>query len=121
MGHRGRQRNPLAGRNAPGETRRGKRGALSTTVSGMAAAAGVAPHVIRYYARIGLLEPGRDPFNNYKRFTERHLRRVLFIRQAKALGYTLDEASSNTAPTGVRHAPRCATSSAVALARTVFA
>jgi len=70
---------------------RAERAALSTTVSGMAAAAGVTPHVVRYYARIGLLEPGRDPANNYKRFTEQHLRRVLFIRQAKALGFSLGD------------------------------
>lgn len=64
---------------------------LSTTVSGLAAAAGVTPHVIRYYTRIGLIEPMRDPGNNYKRFNEHHLARLNFIRGAQVLGYTLSE------------------------------
>lgn len=64
---------------------------LSTTVSGLAAAAGVTPHVIRYYTRIGLIEPMRDPGNNYKRFNGQHLARLNFIRGAQVLGYTLSE------------------------------
>ena len=67
-----------------------KRG-RTASVSGIAAATGVPPHIVRYYARIGLLRPTRDPANNYQCFTERDRRRLLFIRQAKALGYTLRE------------------------------
>lgn len=63
-------------------------------VSGIAAATGVPPHIVRYYARIGLLRPMRDPANNYQCFTERDRRRLLFIRQAQALGYTLREIRS---------------------------
>lgn len=91
MRHRSQQRMQSALTNGESRPVRAARAALSTTVSGMAAAAGVTPHVVRYYARIGLLKPGRDPANNYKRFTEQHLRRVLFIRQAKALGFTLGD------------------------------
>jgi len=64
---------------------------LSTTVGGLAVAAGVEPHVIRYYVRIGLLTPARDPNNGYKRFTGHDLAHLRFIRGAQALGYTLAE------------------------------
>jgi len=62
-----------------------------TTVRGLAAAAGVTPDVVRYYSRIGLLEPLRNPDNNYKCFNGHHLARLKFIRGAQALGYTLTE------------------------------
>lgn len=64
---------------------------LTTTVGGLAAAAGVTPHVVRYYSRIGLLEPLRHPGNNYKCFNGHHLARLKFIRGAQALGFTLTE------------------------------
>lgn len=64
---------------------------LSVTVGGLAKAAGVTTHVVRYYTRIGLLTPERDVTNNYKRFNTQHLARLRFIRGAQALGYTLAE------------------------------
>jgi len=51
----------------------------------------VAAHIIRYYARLGLLRPTRDPRNKYKRFSEADLVRLGFIRKAKRLGFTLGE------------------------------
>lgn len=49
----------------------------------------VAPHVIRYYTRIGLLTPKRDPGNGYRRFGNRDAERLQFIRMAQQLGFTL--------------------------------
>jgi len=60
-------------------------------VNELARRAGETPEVVRYYARIGLLAPSRDPGNGYKRFAERDLQRLKFIRQAKSLGFTLGE------------------------------
>ena len=60
-------------------------------VRDLAARAGVVPHIVRYYARIGLLEPRRDPNNRYREFEERDIARVTFIRNAQALGFTLEE------------------------------
>jgi len=51
----------------------------------------IAPHVVRYYARLGLLRPARDPHNNYKHFSQVDLQRLVFIRKAKRLGFTLGE------------------------------
>lgn len=63
------------------------RGAM--TVVGLARAARVTPHVVRHYTRIGLLHPSRDEHNGYKLFNEKDLSRLMFIRRAKHLGYTL--------------------------------
>jgi DNA-binding transcriptional MerR regulator len=50
---------------------------------------GISPQVIRYYARIGLLEPRRNPRNGYRQFGEQDAQRLRFIRLAQELGYTL--------------------------------
>lgn len=60
------------------------------TVNQFAKRAGVAPHVIRYYARIGLLKPRRSG-SGYKLFAAADAKRLHFIHRAKALGFTLDE------------------------------
>ena len=60
-------------------------------VSELATRAAVAPHVVRYYARLGLLRPVRDPRNKYKHFSQADLQRLAFIRKAKRLGLTLGE------------------------------
>ena len=57
----------------------------------LAARAAVAPHVVRYYARLGLLRPARDPRNKYKHFSQADLQRLAFIRKAKRLGFALGE------------------------------
>ena len=63
------------------------------TVSELSKRGGLAPHVIRYYARIGLLEPARNPENGYKLFVASDVERLRFIRQAQNLGFTLEEIS----------------------------
>ena len=61
------------------------------TVSQLSRRGGVEPHVVRYYARIGLLVPARHPDNGYKLFSRADISRLQFIRQAQSLGFTLDE------------------------------
>jgi DNA-binding transcriptional MerR regulator len=51
----------------------------------------VTPATVRYYARIGLLHPGRDAQNGYRRFTRDDLQRVVFVRKAQALGLTISD------------------------------
>lgn len=51
----------------------------------------VGPEVIRYYTRIGLIKPTRNPANRYREFAEADLKRLYFIRRAKRLGYALAE------------------------------
>ena len=61
------------------------------TSHALARAAGVNPQTIRYYERRGLiLEPPRTGAG-YRLFPPDTLRRVRFIKQAQALGFTLEE------------------------------
>lgn len=53
--------------------------------------AGVNASVIRYYARIGLLNPIRNPKNGYREYAANDIVRVRFIRKAKWLGFTLKD------------------------------
>jgi MerR family Zn(II)-responsive transcriptional regulator of zntA len=57
----------------------------------LATRAAVPAHLVRYYARLGLLRPARDPRNKYKHFSQADVQRLAFIRQAKRLGFTLGE------------------------------
>lgn len=47
---------------------------------------------IRYYERIGLLPPPPPPRTggNYRAYSDAHVRRLAFIRRARALGFSLD-------------------------------
>ena len=50
----------------------------------------VTPETVRYYARVGLLEPRRED-NGYKDFDQQDLSRLRFIRRAQDLGLSLKE------------------------------
>jgi len=74
-------------------------------VTELARAASVTPHVVRHYTRIGLLKPFRNEGNGYKLYNRNDLHRLMFIRRAKYLGYTLadvrgilDEARHGNSP-----------------------
>lgn len=60
-------------------------------VKDLAQICNVSPDTVRYYIRIGLLQPTRDPGNGYRQFTVSDTKRLDFIRKAKSLGYTLNE------------------------------
>jgi DNA-binding transcriptional MerR regulator len=63
-------------------------------VNELARLAGVPAHVVRYYARIGLLSPDRDPHNAYRRFGPRDGERLVFIRVARRLGCSLADSAA---------------------------
>lgn len=61
------------------------------TIGALAQRAGVHLETIRYYQRRGLVgEPDR-PFGGVRRYTEDHIGRLHFIRQAQELGFRLDD------------------------------
>lgn len=64
---------------------------MSLTIGKLAHAAGVNIETIRYYERRGLLEAPPRSAAGYRRYTPAAVRRVRFIRQAKALGFSLEE------------------------------
>jgi MerR family mercuric resistance operon transcriptional regulator len=60
------------------------------TIARLAAAGGVGVETIRYYQRRGLLaEPARA--GAVRRYGDRDVRRLLFIRRAQSAGFTLEE------------------------------
>ncbi len=61
------------------------------TVAELAKESGATPHAVRYYTRMGLLKPMRNPDNGYRLYQTSEVNWLRFIRQAKALGYTLHE------------------------------
>jgi DNA-binding transcriptional MerR regulator len=61
------------------------------TVSKIAKRAAMEPEVVRFYTRIGLLQPVRDAHNRYKTYAEADIVRLRFIHKAQSLGYTLKE------------------------------
>lgn len=66
--------------------------ARSLTIGSLATAAGVGVETVRFYQRKGLLEtPTRD--RGIRRYSDEDLRRLRFIKQAQAAGFTLSEIS----------------------------
>jgi len=61
------------------------------TISQLAHAAGVPTSTIRYYERVGLIQPAKRADNNYRVYTEETLQAVRFIRAAQSAGFTLDD------------------------------
>lgn len=58
-------------------------------VTELANNSGVSPDTVRYYSKIGMLKPRRDPDNGYQVYGGKDARRLRFIRAAKSLGFTL--------------------------------
>jgi len=61
------------------------------TVTELANQSSATPHAVRYYTRMGLLNPVRHPDNGYRLYKPGDISTLTFIRQAKMLGYTLNE------------------------------
>lgn len=60
-------------------------------VTDVARVVGMTPHAVRYYVRLGLIQPDRCTANGYREFHASDLARLAFIRKAQGLGFTLDE------------------------------
>jgi len=59
------------------------------TVAEVARVAGVDAHIVRFYARTGLIRAARHAANGYRQFLPLDAKRVQFIRAAQSLGFTL--------------------------------
>jgi DNA-binding transcriptional MerR regulator len=61
------------------------------TVAELAKKSGATADAVRYYTRMGLLQPERNPANGYRLYKPKEVTWLRFIRHAKALGFTLHE------------------------------
>ena len=60
-------------------------------IKALAESAGVATDTVRFYERRGLLMPEGRSAAGYREYGDRSVRRLRFIRRARAMGFTLDE------------------------------
>jgi DNA-binding transcriptional MerR regulator len=61
------------------------------TIGGLAEKVRIPTSTVRYYERIGLLEPEDRTQGNYRLYGPASLRRLRFIRAAQSVGFTLDD------------------------------
>lgn len=61
------------------------------TVNEVAREADVGAHVVRFYARSGLIRAERRAANGYRQFSLLEVKRVRFVRAAQSLGFKLAE------------------------------
>lgn len=56
----------------------------------LASATGTKVETVRYYEKIGLLDPPARTSGNYRSYRQSHLARLSFIRRARGLGFALE-------------------------------
>lgn len=61
------------------------------TIGRLAQAAGVNLETIRYYQRIGLINEPEKPLSGYRIYSLDFIKQLGFIKQAKTLGFKLEE------------------------------
>ena len=66
----------------------------SLSIGQLAKHAGVGVDTVRYYERDGLLSPAGRLASGYRRYGVTELKRLRFIRRAKALGFSLEDVRS---------------------------
>jgi MerR family mercuric resistance operon transcriptional regulator len=76
------------------------------TIGRLAQASGVNLETIRYYERIGLLQPPPRTAGGHRAYEDAHRRTLRFIRRARELGFTIEQVrellklSENAQPCG---------------------
>ena len=61
------------------------------TISQLAKAADIPTTTVRYYERIGLVEPDGRSQGNYRLYGNESLKKLKFVRAAQAVGFTLED------------------------------
>ena len=65
------------------------------TISEMAALLGVTTHTLRYYEKMGLIQPEVNRETGYRYYTVTDTRRFNLCRELRAAGFTLEEEARN--------------------------
>jgi len=58
-------------------------------VKSLADLTNISADTVRYYTRIGLLNPRKNKINGYREFSQRDYQRLRFILSARQLGFTI--------------------------------
>ncbi len=61
------------------------------TIAKLADAAGIGVEAVRYYQRRGLLPEPRSAGGGFREYAQADIQRLLFIKRAQALGFSLDD------------------------------
>ncbi|MGA7965791.1 MAG: heavy metal-responsive transcriptional regulator [Gammaproteobacteria bacterium] len=69
----------------------GKQAMRQMTIGRLARNAGVGAETLRYYEHLGLIRPDRRTESNYRLYGPEAERRLVFIRRAQVLGFSLEE------------------------------
>jgi MerR family mercuric resistance operon transcriptional regulator len=64
------------------------------TIGQMAKASGVGVETVRYYQKIGLIEVPELPYGSIRRYSQQVVSRIIFIKRAQSLGFSLEEINS---------------------------
>lgn len=63
------------------------------TVKQVAKKLDVSTETIRYYTRLGIINPSRDSGNGYRYYSDKDIHLIKFVRKAKEYGLTIHEIS----------------------------
>ncbi|WP_419911025.1 Cu(I)-responsive transcriptional regulator [Hoeflea sp.] len=61
------------------------------TIGDVARAAGLSTKTVRYYADIGLVKPDARSQSGYRLYSDTELSKLVFVRRARAFGFSVDE------------------------------
>ncbi|GLI94387.1 MerR family transcriptional regulator [Methylocystis echinoides] len=61
------------------------------TIGRIALTAGVNLETVRYYERIGLMPPPARTASGHRAYEKTHLRRLVFIRRSRELGFSIED------------------------------
>lgn len=60
-------------------------------VTELAKMLGVTADTIRFYTRIGVLQPNKSPVNGYREYSKKDSSRMTFVLSARQLGFSVDD------------------------------
>lgn len=69
---------------------------------------GVTAETVRFYTRIGVLQPAVNPDNGYRTYGQREYQRLRFVLNARQLGFSVDDIQEILAHAD-HNKPACAT------------
>ena len=76
-------------------------------IGDLAKRSGVKIVTIRYYEQAGLLPECERTSGNYRLYTQEHVRRLLFVRRCRGLGFSLEQVKDMLLHSAIR-SPTCA-------------